>query len=267
MDASPSFDEAALQAFDQTHAQALRRIWFLGDVHGAFGHIGPALEASKQAGTLPAWLVFLGDVDIEHQPFGEHLRPLRTRHPDVKFAFIHGNHDADTHAHWACLHDGGDAMALHGRVADLDGIRVAGIGGNFLGRVWAPPAAPTFANKTAAMARGAYGWRNGQRPNPKLLGAVYPDDVAKLSAQRAHILVTHEAPSCHPHGWEALDQLARDMRVLRTFHGHTHDDQSDAYALQRPRLGFDARAINHCCIKNGLGELVSGPPANKEDGS
>jgi hypothetical protein len=69
-------------------------------------------------------------------------------------------------------------------------------------------------------------------------------------------LVTHEAPSCHHHGWAVLDQLARDMKVVWAFHGHTHDDLSHAYAHQRDALGFDARAVNFCCIKNGLGELI-----------
>lgn len=259
-----SYDEAAMQVFDHEHEQALRRLWFLGDVHGEFSHIGPALEVAEKSGSMPAWLIFLGDVEIDHQPFREHLQPLRSRFPGVKVAFIYGNHDADSHEHWACLHECGDAVALHGCVIDLDGIRVAGLGGNFLGRVWAPPAAPTFANKTAAMARGAYGWRDGQRPSPKFHGAIYPDDVAQLARQRAHILVTHEAPSCHPYGWGVLDQLARDMGVVRSFHGHTHDDLTAAYALERERLGFEACAVNFCCIKDGLGEFISSPPPHME---
>jgi acetyl esterase/lipase len=47
------------------------------------------------------------------------------------------------------------------------------------------------------------------------------------------------------------------MGVVRSFHGHTHDDQSDAYATQREWLGFDARAVDYRCIKNGLGELIN----------
>jgi hypothetical protein len=55
--------------------------------------------------------------------------------------------------------------------------------------------------------------------------------------------------------------------VVRAFHGHTHDDLSDKYALKRHELGFDARAVNFCSIKNGLGEFVAGPPPGKEDWS
>lgn len=136
-----------------------------------------------------------------------------------------------------------------------------------MGRVWSPPSVPTFTSRAQAMKRGPYGWRDGQKPGPKLHGAIYPDDVDTLARQRADILVTHEAPSCHRYGWEALDQLARDMRVVRSFHGHTHDDLSEQYATQREQLGFDARAVNLCCIKNGQGELVTGLPAGKEEWS
>ena len=84
----------------------------------------------------------------------------------------------------------------------------------------------------------------------------YPDDVAALSKLRVDILVTHEAPSCHPHGFAALDELARFMRVVRSFHGHHHDDQSAEYAKVREVIGFDARAVDYCAIKNGLGEVI-----------
>lgn len=106
------------------------------------------------------------------------------------------------------------------------------------------------------MNRGPYQWRCGRRPNPSLNGAIYPDDVERLSKLRGDILVTHEAPSCHPYGFVAIDQLARDMGVVRAFHGHQHDDRSAEYAKVRDTLGFDARAVAYCAIKNVLGEHV-----------
>lgn len=239
--------------FDSDHEQALRGIWFLGDVHGSFKHIARAL---LRAAEQPRWLVFLGDVDIDHKPFAEILAPLNRNFPEMRVAFIHGNHDADTHEHWEMLHDCGDAVALHGRVLDLDGVRVAGLGGNFMGRVWYPPAQASFQNREEAMERMPYQWRNSRRPNPALHAAIYPDDVEFLARQRADILITHEAPSCHPYGFAALDELAKSMRVVRTFHGHHHDDRSDEYALRRAELGFDARAVAYGSIKNGLGQIV-----------
>lgn len=238
-------------------ADKLRRIWLLGDVHGEFRHIAHALLAAAEK---PAWLVFLGDIDIDHKSFREILEPLGRNFPGVKVAFIPGNHDADTYEHWAMLHDCGDAVALHGQVVELGGVRVAGLGGNFLGKVWYPPAAAKFANKEAAMNRGAYQWRNGQRPNPSLNAAIYTDDVQRLAKQRADILVTHEAPSCHPHGFAVLDELARSLRVQRAFHGHQHDDRTAEYTLMRDSLGFDAVALDYCGIKNGLGEIIHKGP-------
>ena len=101
-----------------------------------------------------------------------------------------------------------------------------------------------------------YQWRDGLRPNPSLHAAIYPADVEFLSRQRADILITHETPSCHPYGFEALDELAKSMRVVRTFHGHDHDDRSDVYALRRVEIGFDARAVAYGSIKNGLGQVI-----------
>jgi hypothetical protein len=254
-----------MHAFNGEHADALRRLWFCGDVHGEFSYLSRTLLDSP---TKPSWIIFLGDVDIDHKPFHEVLEPLHRNLPLVKVAFIHGNHDADTYEHWSMLHDCADAVALHDQVmfldmagvSDQDRIRLAGLGGNFLGRVWSPPGKVVFRNKASAMNRGPYQWRNGQRPYPSLNGAIYPDDVEYLSTLRADILVTHEAPSCHPHGFAAIDQLARDMHVVRTFHGHQHDDRSEEYALTRDTLGFDAQAVGFCAIKNGLGEHVFAGP-------
>lgn len=249
--------ERRMRAFDSEHEQALRGIWFLGDVHGGFDHIEPALSGAKQSNTFPNWLVFLGDIEIHAMSLREVLEPLKNQHPSLRFGFIHGNHDADSYAHWECLHDCGDAVALHGQVVVLNGVRIGGLGGNFLGRVWAPPSRPKLGSKAEVMKRGPHAWRDGQRPNPKLNGAIYPADVAALATQRADILITHEAPSCHEYGWKAVDQLARDMGVVRTFHGHTHDDPGLAYTAQSESLGFDARAVDFRRIKNGLGEAIN----------
>jgi predicted phosphodiesterase len=246
-----------LNEFNWEYQETLKRTWFLGDVHGHFNHIA---EALLEIEVKPTWLVLLGDIDVDHKPFREILEPLRRNLPDVKVAFIHGNHDADTYEHWDMLHDCGDAIALHGKVADLDGVRVAGLGGNFLGRVWYPPGEMKLKNKLVAMNRDPFQWRGGQRPNPCFQAAIYPEDVERLSKLRADILVTHEAPSCHPHGFAVIDELARSMQVARTFHGHQHDDRTEEYVLLRDSLGFDAIAVEYCGIKNGLGQLIHKGP-------
>lgn len=232
---------------------ALQKIWFLGDVHGSFLHIAQAILA---ASIKPTWLVFLGDIDIDHMPFAQVLELLRRNYPGIKVGFIHGNHDADTYEHWDCLHHAGEAVALHGQVVDLDGVKVAGLGGTFLDRVWMPPKHPHFGSKSAAMNRGAFQFRDGQRPNPSYLGAIYPDDFDQLARERADILITHEAPSCHPFGFQKIDELARAMGVLRSFHGHTHDDMTETYKTQWDTLGFESIGVNYCSIKNGLGDRI-----------
>ena len=239
--------------FDREHEKALRGLWFLGDVHAEFRHITRALLEVKE---LPSHIIFLGDVDIEHKPFREIMEPLHKHFPDVKVAFIHGNHDADSYEHWECLHDCGDAVALHGKVTELNGIRVAGLGGQFMGRVWYPPDSPKFDSQEVAINRGAFQYRGGQRPSSTYLGAIYPNVYDGLARQRADILITHEAPSCHPHGFEALDVLALDLRAKRSFHGHHHDDRTDEYRVGVAERGFDAVGVGGCAITNGLGERV-----------
>ena len=246
-----------MRAFDREREQALQGIWFLGDVHGDFSHIEPALAATQRTEGFPKWIVFLGDIEIHLKSLREVLEPLNNKYPSLRFGFIFGNQDAASYTHWECLHDCGDAVAFHGKVLDLNGVRVAGLGGNFLGRVWAPPSHPKFDGKAEAMKRCPNAWRDGQRPSPKLNGAIYPSDFTALAHQKADILITYDAPSCHQYGWRALDQLARDLGVVRFFHAHTHDDLSEAYAMKREQLGFDARAVDFRRIKNGLGKLVA----------
>lgn len=110
----------------------LRNIWFLGDVHGSFKHVA---QAVLDAQVKPTWLVFLGDLEIEARTFTEVMEPLNRNFPDVRVAFIHGNHDADDRGLWKNLHASGSALPLHGKVVDLDGVRVAGLGGNFISKV------------------------------------------------------------------------------------------------------------------------------------
>ena len=50
------------------------------------------------------------------------------------------------------------------------------------------------------------------------------------------------------------------MRVVRSFHGHHHDDRSAEYALMREEMGFDARAVGYCGITNGLGDIILEAP-------
>jgi len=239
--------------FDRERAAALKGIWFVGDVHGEFKSLARMLQKTE---LRPRWIVFAGDIDIAHRPFREILEPVYRFDQEIRVAFIHGNHDADSHDHWEMLHDCGPAVPLHGQVVNLSGVLVAGLGGNFVERVWMPPERPKFGSKKASMNRGTYQFRNGQRPKSLYHAAIYPDDLDGLAKKRADILITHEAPSCHPHGFETLDGLARDLQVVRAFHGHHHDDLTAEYVTHREQLGFEAVGLRFCQIKNGLGEEI-----------
>ena len=62
------------------------------------------------------------------------------------------------------------------------------------------------------MNRGWFHQKDGHRSNPSLNAAIYPADFALLGKQRADILVTHKAPSCHPFGFQSpFSSTAQDL--------------------------------------------------------
>ena len=67
-----------------------------------------------------------------------------------------------------------------------------------------------------------------------------------MAELRTDILVTHEAPSYHPHGFSILDTLAQSMGVQLVVHGHHHDalDSSALWQIQ----GFRSFGVGLCGI-------------------
>ncbi len=65
--------------------------------------------------------------------------------------------------------------------------------------------------------------------------------MEQLATLQADILITHEAPGYHEHGFKALDTLARRMGVRMTVHGHQHDciNSSARWAEQ----GFESYGV------------------------
>ena len=63
-------------------------------------------------------------------------------------------------------------------------------------------------------------WRGGVPRKHR--DTIFYEDHETLGQLRADILVTHEAPSCHPNGFVAIDELARRMGVRLIVHGHHH---------------------------------------------
>lgn len=220
-------------------------IYFLGDVHGNFDHILPVLLADDPKDAHPKTVIFLGDIEAQ-RPFEDEIRPLVEA--GVAVWFIHGNHDTDSRANWDNLLPSWH-LNLHGRVVEIDGLRIAGLGGTFREKIWLSPAPPMFH---------AYQyfeedlWRRSlpnQAREQYLLrysSAIFPDTYDALARQHADILVTHEAPSCHPHGFEAIDLLAQGMGVQTLFHGHQHDSLN--YRAWDAHLRFRAHGVGFCGI-------------------
>lgn len=200
---------------------------FCGDPHGQWQHIVDAAEQTRARA-----VILLGDL--------EPARPLHIELAAIweRVWFIHGNHDTDHADNFANVwHSAAAGRNLHGRVVTLPcGTRIGGLGGVFRGAVWYPkdPQAPRFRSRQqhAQVAPVQDRWQ-GSVPL-KHWSSIYPDEVEQLAAQQADILITHEAPGYHEHGFLVLDNLARRMGVGITVHGHQHDslDSSARWAAQ-----------------------------------
>lgn len=205
-------------------------ILFAGDPHGSYAHLYPILKERTDVS-----LIILGDLQLTTT---EELDQL-AQHCDLWF--IHGNHDSKTVAafdaiwgsHWK-------ERNLHGKVVEIEGYRIAGLGGVFRGHIWMPPHRPMFFDPIHYCQYSPQEriWRGGVPLRHR--SSIFPSDVEMLETQQADILVSHEAPRPHPQGFALLNQLARKMGVKKLFHGHHHDN-------------FDYRGINrnrHCEMFN-----------------
>jgi hypothetical protein len=124
----------------------------------------------------------------------------------------------------------------------------------FRGAVWYPKdrQAPKF-HKREDHARQTPSPQRWQGSVPlKHWSSIYPDEVEQLATLQADILVTHEAPGYHEHGFHELDELARRMGVHTTVHGHQHDsmDSRARWAAQGfQSFGVGLRGV---MVLNGL---------------
>ncbi len=227
-------------------------ILFAGDVHGDMAHILPILRRER-----PAALVLLGDIEAP-MPWTDLTAPWEALGCAVWF--IPGNHDTDTAERWAHLAAARERN-LDGRVATIAGVRIAGLGGVFRERIWNGTQSGAFASHAdyvagvQAAAGGAE--RLSEADQGRLLrhrSSIFPEVYETLAAQSADILVTHEAPSCHPYGFAAIDTLAQCLRVARLFHGHHHDNRY--YGDAAARLSFMAQGVGLRGVTDGTGRVI-----------
>lgn len=214
-------------------------ILFCGDPHGRFDHI---LEAADRRQVSA--VVLLGDVEAR-APLSQVLAPIK----EITW-LIHGNHDTDSDLSFAHLWDDelGQRRSLHGQVVELPGgVRVAGLGGVFRESVWHPDPSsknrgrPFFHSPQEHAARTPQQDRCRGMQHRKHWSSIYPEVIDKMADLRADVLVTHEAPGYHPHGFEILDTLAQSMRARTTVHGHQHD-RLDSSA-RWPAQGFQSHGV------------------------
>ncbi len=219
-------------------SQVPQPIVIAGDPHGNFPPIIRACAAQ-----VPGTLILLGDCELR-APLRQVLASLFALGWSVRW--IIGNKDAETTAAFDNLstdHPEGD---IGGRVIEAGGLRIAGLGGVFKPRIWHPRAdepdgriePPSFDTRRAFLdsLKPSEHWRGGLPLWHR--DSIFPEDFALLAQHRFDVLVTHEAPSCHRHGFAAIDRLAEAGAARLIVHGHHHESYAAKLAS-----GIDVRGL------------------------
>ena len=241
MDDRPGRAAAGLRSHRLTEMPRVSdRIVIAGDPHGNFPPILRACGAQE-----PGTLILLGDCELR-LPLRETLAWLFGQGWVVYW--ILGNKDAETETAFDNLatdHPEGD---IGGRVIEVAGLRIAGLAGVFKPRIWYPRAdepndridPPSFDTRRAFLdsLKLREHWRGGLPLWHR--DSIFPEDFAQLAQQRFDVLVTHEAPSCHRHGFAVIDQMAASAGAQLIVHGHHHESVRSE-ACQRYRCPWAGR--------------------------
>ncbi|MDD2658309.1 MAG: metallophosphoesterase [Methylococcales bacterium] len=191
------------------------RILFAGDPHGNFK---PLIAAAQKY--QPEAVILLGDYDL--------VTPLESCLEEIagltEIWWIAGNHDFESPGKYNNLFNSAFSdKDLHLKVTEIAGLRVAGLGGIFLGRVWYPPQQPKWLGKHHYLRHQPANIRYSDL-SLKYKSAIWHDEFEALKALKADVLVTHEAPGSHRHGFKVIGDLAVAMGVKKIFHGHLHEN-------------------------------------------
>ena len=181
----------------------------------------------------PGILILLGDCEFR-LPLRQTLAPLFASGWCIRW--ILGNKDAETETVFDNLATDFPAGDIGGKVVELGSLRVAGLAGVFKPRIWYPRAdapgdviePPRFETRSDFLQSLPVRehWRDGLPLWHR--DSIFPEDLARLAQQRFDVLVSHEAPSCHRHGFAAIDELADAGGARLIVHGHHHQ----SYAAQ-----------------------------------
>jgi len=150
--------------------------------------------------------------------------------------WILGNHDCETEIAYDNLVTDYPEGDIGFRVVNLDGVRIAGLAGVFKPSVWYPRSddgsqqidLPRYRNREEFLAAQPKerSWRGGLPLWHR--DTIFPDDVDRLAEQSFDVLVAHEAPSSHRHGFAVIDELAASGGARLIVHGHHHDSYAAA---------------------------------------
>ena len=198
-------------------------ILFAGDPHGNFAPIIRACLA-REAGTL----ILVGDCDCP-APLPVLLAPVFAAGWQVHW--ILGNHDTETEAAFDNLAGAWPQGDIGLRVVTIDGMRIAGLPGEFKPRVWYPRPDPVSKQTDPPQFRTRAAFLAALRPEEHWRGGlplwhrdtVFPEDIERLAGERFDVLVSHEAPSSHRHGFAVIDRLAEAGGARLIVHGHHHE--------------------------------------------
>ena len=190
-------------------------ILFCGDPHGEFQHIVRMIRRNDYDA-----VIILGDLELRRKNLPEITEIIEK----TQFFYIHGNHDTDNNEFHDTLMTG--ELAKHnisGRVVDVKGVKIAGIGGVFRGQIWHPSSGLNYSSRTDYLAKCGKGslWRGGMPLKHR--STIFPDDFQALCNQKADVLVTHEAPLPHEKGFNVFNELGEQMNVMHYIHGHHHE--------------------------------------------
>jgi predicted phosphodiesterase len=209
-----------------------------GDPHGNFP---PILRACAEQ--EPGTLILLGDCELR-VPLRHMLGSLFTL--GWRVYWIIGNKDAETNTVFDHLATDFPAGDIGGRVIEVGGLRIAGLGGVFKPRIWYPRVdeaggkiePPSFNTRREFLdsLKPSEHWRGGLPLWHR--DSIFPEDFARLARHRFDVLVTHEAPSCHRHGFAAIDRLAEVAAARLIVHGHHHESYAGKLAN-----GIDVRGL------------------------
>ena len=234
-------------------------ILFVGDCHGDFE---PILEAAASATAV----ILLGD----QEPLDD-LASILGPEIAAKTWWIFGNHDSDDPeylAHHAPMAD----RNLHCRVVEIEGLRIAGLGGTFRSNILGvdrqttlsdlPHVRPQDTRQSLALIR------KDKKLAPQDHTTIFPEDLnfmARLASKtRVDVLVTHEAPESHKLGYRILGDAARALKARIHIHGH-HHERYDAMidgGVRVAGVGMSGMMIEWLQPRDGLFWLSPFPGGN-----